>query len=71
MSQEQNIWGRGQRRDGSSEWPSTGFSTLNGEPTPRRRRRRKPRYLGVAMPLLVALSGGGIGVWLFARLLHG
>jgi hypothetical protein len=76
MSREQNIWGREQRRDGSSEWPSTGFSTLNGElrasPSPRpRRRRRRSGYLRLALPFLLVLLAGSVGVLTLASHFRG
>lgn len=67
MSREPHTWGREHRRDGSSEWPSTGFSTLSGElrdahyARPRRRRRRS-RFAGLAWPFLLVLALGGLGV---------
>ena len=67
MSREQNIWGRGQRRDGSSEWPSTGFSTLSGElresqARRSRRRHRRSGVLGLVVPVLLALGVGAVGL---------
>lgn len=67
MSREQNIWGRGERRDGSSEWPSTGFSTLSGELRDSqvlrsRRRHRRTGILSMAVPLLLVLVAGAVGM---------
>jgi hypothetical protein len=70
MSREQNIWGRGQRRDGPSEWPSTSFSTLIGEAheqRPRRRRRRAANLALALLPFVLALVLGGVGVFTLAR----
>jgi hypothetical protein len=69
MSREQNIWGRGQRRDGPSEWPSTSFSTLIGEVNEQRprRRRRRTGYLALAVPFVLVLMLGGVGVFTLAR----
>lgn len=69
MSREQDIWGREQRRDGSSEWPSTSFSTIIGEAhalRPRRRRRRAA-YLALAVPFVLVLMLGGVGVMTLAN----
>lgn len=72
MSREQDIWGRGQRRDGPSEWPSTSFSTIIGETqTARPRRRRLNRYVGLALPFVLALLLGGFAVLTLARHLRG
>ena len=77
MSQEQNTWGREHRRDGNSEWPSTGFSTLSGDPregrpsTPRRRRQKRSAYLRLALPFLLVLTLGSVGVLALARHFHG
>ncbi|HJU99862.1 MAG TPA: hypothetical protein VJ752_04875 [Burkholderiaceae bacterium] len=71
---EQHTWGREQRRDGASEWPSTGFSTLSGElrePKPARRRNRLGGYATLALPFLVLLGAGSLGIMMLARHLHG
>jgi hypothetical protein len=75
---EQHTWGREQRRDGSSEWPSTGFSTISGEPratTPsslqRRRRHKKSSYMRLAIPFTLALSIGLVGLIVLARHFQG
>lgn len=69
---EQHDWGRESRRDGSSEWPSTGFSTMNGEPSKvagvrPRRRIKKSRLLGLAVPIMLTLSFGAVGVMALAN----
>jgi len=77
MRKEQHIWGREQRRDGASEWPSTGFSTLSGElrdsraARSRRRRRRRSSYMNLAVPFLLVLALGGVGMFALARHLQG
>jgi len=76
MAQEQHTWGREHRRDGNSEWPSTGFSTISGEPRegrPVRQRHRYKRtsYLSLVLPFLLVLAAGGVGVLLLARHLQG
>lgn len=73
---EQHDWGRESRRDGSSEWPSTGFSTMNGEPSkavPARPRRRikKSSFLALAVPIMLTLSCGAVGVIALANHLRG
>ena len=76
MGQE-NTWGRGDRRDGNSEWPSTGFSTLSGDPrearpsTLRRRRVKRSAYLRLALPFLLVLTLGAVGVLALARHFQG
>ena len=72
MSREQHTWGRESRRDGSSEWPSTGFSTLSGELRERelarpRRRRKRAGWVALALPFLVTLAISGVGVVTLAR----
>jgi len=65
---EQHTWGREHRRDGNSEWPSTGFSTMNGEARESRpvravyRRHRKSSYVSLALPILFVLSLGFVGL---------
>jgi len=77
MSQQQHTWGREQRRDGASEWPSTSFSTLSGElretrsSARRRLRQRRAGYLRMAVPFLLAMMLGGVGVLALARHFHG
>jgi hypothetical protein len=72
MSREHHIWGRGQRRDGPSEWPSTSFSTIIGEThAARPRRRRLHRYVGLAVPFVLLLMLGGFAVLTLARHLRG
>lgn len=72
MSREQHTWGRENRRDGSSEWPTTGFSTLSGELRERelarpRRRRSRAGLVALVLPFLVTLAISGIGVVALAR----
>jgi hypothetical protein len=73
---EQHIWGREHRRDGTSEWPSTSFSTINDEPRESRppmlyRRHKKSSYFSLAIPLLLMLSVGFVGVLSLARHFQG
>jgi hypothetical protein len=72
MSREQHTWGQERRRDGSSEWPSTGFSTLAGElreleRARSRRRRKRAGFVSLALPFLVALAISGVGLLALAR----
>src|SRR5437868_245897 len=76
--EEQHTWGREHRRDGSSEWPSTSFSTISGEApaaTPsslqRRRRHKKSSYMRLAIPFMLALSVGLVGLLALARHFQG
>jgi hypothetical protein len=73
--EQQHSWGRESRRDGSSEWPSTGFSTFGGEPTASRsmrsrRRLKKTALMSLALPMLVVLSFGAVGVMALANYLR-
>ena len=73
---DQHDWGRESRRDGSSEWPSTGFSTMNGEPSKTvrvrpRRRIKKSSFLSLAVPIMLTLSCGAVGVIALANHLRG
>ena len=73
---EQHIWGREHRRDGTSEWPSTSIATINDEqresrsPTPFQR-HKKSSYLSLAIPILLMLSIGFVGVVSLARHFQG
>jgi hypothetical protein len=77
MSAQPHTWDREQRRDGASEWPSTGFSTLAGDPrearasTLRRRRQKRTSYLGLLLWFLLVLALGGAGVIALARHFEG
>ena len=78
MGGEPNVWGTAERRDGSSDWASTGHSTLSGEvrATPARTRRRRSRrsfYRHLLLPLLLLLglaALAGRGVFGLAQHLH-
>jgi len=65
---EQHTWGREHRRDGNSEWPSTGFSTMHGDvrdsrpASTVRPRHRKSSYVSLALPILLVLSLGFVGL---------
>jgi hypothetical protein len=72
---EQHSWGRESRRDGSSEWPSTGFSEFGAEPSALRparprRRHKKTAFVSLAVPMLVVLSFGAVGVMALANYLR-
>jgi len=72
--EQQHTWGREHRRDGSSEWRSTGFSTICGElresrPPLRYRQHKKSSYVSIAIPFLLALAMGGVGLLYLAQYL--
>lgn len=76
MHRELHTWDRECRRDGASEWPSTGFSTVIGEldgkaPARRHLRRRRSGYLSIAIPFLIALMLGAAAMVGFARYVQG
>jgi hypothetical protein len=74
---EQHTWGREHRRDGNSEWPSTGFSTMHGDvrdsrpPNSGYRRHRKSSYVRLALPILLVLSVGFVGLIALAQHFRG
>ncbi|RQP22890.1 hypothetical protein DZC73_21670 [Albitalea terrae] len=74
---EQHTWGRESRRDGNSEWPSTSFhQTTIGEARDLRpmrvpRRHKKSSYLSLALPILLVLSLGFIGLLSLAQHFRG
>ena len=74
---EQHTWGREQRRDGNSEWPSTGFSTMHGDVRDSRPartlrpRHRKSSYVSLALPILFVLSLGFVGLLTLAHHFRG
>ena len=75
MHEQRHTWGREQRRDGASEWATTGFSTIIGEHEAKaarrsRRRQRRSGYLRFALPFLLTLGAGGAAVLGFARYLQ-
>ena len=74
MRQEQHIWRREHRRDGPSEWPSTGFSTSSGElhdEAKARRLQHRSGYVRFALLLVVVLAASAGGILAIARHLHG
>jgi len=75
MQERVHTWGREQRRDGASEWQTTGFSTVIGELEAKsarrsRRRQRRSGYLRFALPFLLVFVAGGVAVAALAQYLQ-
>ena len=74
---DQHKWGRDRVQPGSSEWPSTGYSTMIGEwesKTPaaivKRRLRREVPLGNVIVSIIIFLVVGGLAVHVLAHFLR-
>jgi len=74
---DQHKWGRDRVQPGSSEWPSTGYSTMIGEwenKTPaaavKRRLRREVPLGNVIVSIIIFLALGGLAVHVRLRLIR-
>lgn len=74
MQREQHTWEQERRRDASSEFPSTSFSTISGELRESATARPQPRrrlYLSLLLPFVLVLIASLLGLLALAKHFHG